>query len=516
MQGLLSGIALALGYGLGVFVDWLWGYLEMPKARARLRTVLVSISVCCVTALVGIALWRLTTWQDSVRTLMGMPTVEAYRFRVVLIAVIAAVVFIMIAKGFRICFYAGARLATRIADRRVSYVVSTLLVGALLILMARGVLARFVLRAADAAFLRIDQYVDEDDIPRPHDALASGGPGSLISWETIGRRGKDFIVTGPNQQQLEEFWNVPALQPIRVYIGLRSAETDEDRAALALEELKRVGGFDRAVLIVATPTGTGWLEPGAVDTVEYLHSGDTAIVSMQYSYLPSWLTILVDPDRSIDSSRALFDKVYAYWRELPAETRPRLYLQGLSLGSLGSEACADLFTLFEAPIQGGVWSGPPFPSRKWASIVRDRSPGTPAWLPEFRDGTMVRFSGQERTHTDPASRWGPMRFVYIQYASDPMTFFSPSLLYRKPDWLSEPRGPDVSPHLRWYPLVTFLQVLCDLPMATNVPAGYGHNISPESYIDAWTAVTKPDISPEDIERLRMIFAAPEYQKADNS
>ena len=40
---------------------------------------------------------------------------------------------------------------------------------------------------------------------------------------------------------------------------------------------------------------------GAVDSIEYLHRGDTAIVSMQYSYLPSWITILVDPVRSIDS-----------------------------------------------------------------------------------------------------------------------------------------------------------------------------------------------------------------------
>jgi uncharacterized membrane protein len=65
----------------------------------------------------------------------------------------------------------------------------------------------------------------------------------------------------------------------------------EQRAELALEELKRVGGFSRSVLVVATPTGTGWLDPGAVDTVEYLHAGDTAIVSMQYSHLPSWITI---------------------------------------------------------------------------------------------------------------------------------------------------------------------------------------------------------------------------------
>jgi hypothetical protein len=118
----------------------------------------------------------------------------------------------------------------------------------------------------------------------------------------------------------------------------------EQRAELALEELKRVGGFSRSVLVVATPTGTGWLDPGAVDTVEYLHAGDTAIVSMQYSHLPSWITILIDPQRSRHAARALFDEIYGHWRTLPRDSRPKLYLHGLSLGSLGSEASADLFT----------------------------------------------------------------------------------------------------------------------------------------------------------------------------
>ena len=35
-----------------------------------------------------------------------------------------------------------------------------------------------------------------------------------------------------------------AVEPVRVYVGLRSADTPEIRAKLALEELKRVGGFE--------------------------------------------------------------------------------------------------------------------------------------------------------------------------------------------------------------------------------------------------------------------------------
>lgn len=36
-----------------------------------------------------------------------------------------------------------------------------------------------------------------------------------------------------------------------------------------------------------------------------------------------------------------------------------------------------------------------------------------------------------------------------------------------------------------------LQVGADLPVATNVPLGYGHNYSPSTYIDGWVAVTDP-------------------------
>jgi uncharacterized membrane protein len=100
-----------------------------------------------------------------------------------------------------------------------------------------------------------------------------------------------------------------------------------------------------------------------------------------------------------------------------------------------------------------------------------------------------------------------MRFVYLQHASDPMTFFSPRLAHQPPEWLAVERGPDVSPYLRWYPIVTFLQTAFDLPMATSVPHGYGHNFAASSYIDAWLAVTDPaGWKADDTVRLKQQFA----------
>ncbi|TWU40746.1 alpha/beta hydrolase [Novipirellula artificiosorum] len=511
VQGVLSGFALAIGYMVGLLLLWGWLFLELPQPKAKLETLSKRLTVIVVLLVSLLFTWQATQWQNSIRVRMEMePVPSAEPIYCVGIAVLVALVIIVLTRGLIRLGAVISRQLNRFLPRRISAAISTVLVVALTLFIANGVVARALLDAADGFFSHADELIDEG-IEQPTAAIASGGPDSLIDWETIGRRGKDFIAAGPTQKSISAQTGRVAIDPIRVYVGMRSEETVEARAKLALEELKRVRGFERSTLIIATPTGTGWLDPGAVDTVEYLHGGDTAIVTTQYSYLPSWITILIDPSRSMRSAQALFDEVYGYWKTLPKTERPRLYVQGLSLGSLGSEATPDLLTTFEDPIQGAVWSGPPFPSRQWAAIVRNRNPGSPEWLPTFRDQAMVRFTGQENA-LDDDKRWGPIRNVYIQHASDPMVWFSPNLAWHPPAWLKEPRGPDVSPSLRWYPIITFLQVAFDLPMATSVPIGYGHNYSPSSYIDAWIAVTQPEgWNDERIKELKTFFKSDETQ-----
>ena len=105
--------------------------------------------------------------------------------------------------------------------------------------------------------------------------------------------------------------------------------------------------------------------------------------------------------------------------------------------------------------------------------------------------------------TAPNAAWGPMRVVYLQYASDAVTFFDYCSFYREPDWMLAPRGPDVSSQLRWYPVVTLLQLMLDMFMATTAPIGYGHVYAPSHYIDAWIVLTDVlDRSPEEITRLK--------------
>lgn len=508
-QGLLSGFSIAAGYGLGVLVMLIYRYLELPEFSRRERRMAKRVTGACVGVVLLTFIWRMTVWQNSIRELMEMPELEtAYPFRTGLIALVFAFVLIGLGRMFVwVCRYLERRLE-RFVPRRVALALGVVIAVTLVFLLTNDLIVKQLLLAADSFFLNLDEYID-DELQQPTGLLATGSEESLIAWSTVGRQGKIFVTTGPTQDDIMQITQRAAMNPIRVYVGMRTRETPRERAQLALEELKRVGGFERSVLVVATPTGTGWLDPAAVDTLEYLHAGDTAIVSTQYSYLPSWITILVDPQRSIESSQALFDEIYAYWTTLPADSRPRLYLQGLSLGSFGSETTMDLLSIFEDPIQGAVWSGPPFPSHRWQGIIQNRNSDEPIWRPTFRDSRIVRFTGQEN-FLDEQQPWGPIRTVYIQYASDPMVWFSPDLLWKRPAWLQQPRGPDVSEHLTWYPIITFLQVAFDLPMATSVPNGYGHNYSPASYLDAWVAVTAPrDWSREDTENLKAYFASRE-------
>ena len=122
---------------------------------------------------------------------------------------------------------------------------------------------------------------------------------------------------------------------------------------LSLDELKRQHGFERQLRsIVVTPTGTGWIDPSAMDAVEYLHDGDVASVAVQYSYLSSPLSLLFQPEYGAEAARALFAEIYGYWTTLPKDKRPRLYLHGLSLGAMNSEKSAELFETIGDPIAG--------------------------------------------------------------------------------------------------------------------------------------------------------------------
>jgi uncharacterized membrane protein len=473
-QGLEAGIAFALLYGIGAGASALWAWLELPVAGDRHRRAFLAMSILLCLVLVGYGLARETGWQNDVRRAMGMVAVSA---RVpVLIAVVSVPVALFLI-GLGRLFNASATLISarlaRLVPRRIALLVGFAIAAALFWSIGNGLLLRTALHLLDSSYRRIDALLPAE-LSAPDDSSKSGSSKSLVSWASLGARGRERVLAAPSKADISSLTAGSAIEPIRVYVGLNSAETIEQRAELALAELKRVRAFDRAMLVVATPTGTGWVDPAGMAPLEILQRGDVASVSVQYSYLPSWLSLLIEPDYGSDTARAVFHLMYDYWRTLPKERRPRLYLFGLSLGARNSDLSADFFDVIADPYQGALWVGPPWDSMTWRKVTAKRAAGSPVWLPRFRDESLFHFLTQRNELSEVNPRWGPMRMVFLQYPSDPIVFFETASLWRPPAWMKQPRAPDVAPEIRWIPVVTFVQQICDLMTATTTARGVGH------------------------------------------
>ena len=375
----------------------------------------------------------------------------------------------------------------RIARRRVGRPLALVATVGVLVLALAGLVA-VVLRVVDGI------YADRNGLPaasatEPASAHRSAGAGSAIAWDTLGRHGANFVGGGPDAAEIAALTGLEAREPIRVYAGLASAPTIEERARLVVAELERTGAFERSVLVVATSTGSGWLEPQTVDAIEFLHAGDTAIASIQYAYTPSWVSFVFDPDAPVEASRVLFEAVEARWRTLPADTRPKLISYGLSLGAHGSQALFDDVGAVRARTDGALFVGSPNGSSLWRALQAARNPGTPAWQPVLDDGREVRWMSQDGDQHRPAGTWTAPRVLYLQHATDPVTWLGPELLWRSPEWLErDQRASDISDSMIWMPVVTGVQVTIDKLGGEAVPARHGHNFG-DVVLPGWREVT---------------------------
>lgn len=491
LQGLVSGVLTATGYGLGVLVVWLAGKLVRRPLPGPTPVAWAWLAATAGVAIV-VFLYLGADWQHEIHQLMGMAPPSRFGFLVVL--PLAAVVASGLVGLIRLLRTAARRLGTLLA-RWIPAATATVLSGLVVIALAAGVLNGVVLdglfTVTDEMFRTVNDETEPDAQP-PDDPHRSGGPGSLVSWASLGNQGRIFVSGAPSVGELERFGGPGAQDPIRAYVGLESAPTSRQRAQLAVQELQRTGAFSRRVLCVITTTGTGWVNEQGVTPLEYMYNGDTALVALQYSYLPSWISFLVDKERAREAGRDLFNQVYGVWSRLPPERRPRLLVFGESLGSFGTESAFSGVDDIRNRVDGMLLVGPPNRNELWREFVADREPGSTETLPVYERGTTIRFAADPATDLGrPSTPWETPRTVYLQHASDPIVWWAPRLLVSRPDWLSEPRGSDVLPAMRWIPFVTFWQVTTDMAFATGVPPGHGHNYGAAA-VTAWTEIVPPE------------------------
>lgn len=515
LLGITAGLSFAIGYGFGVAASWVWrGTVKREVSGRAKRYAWIMLAIVLSVTAVAYAVWT-ASWQNEVRRLVGETAFMGQDVVVVVgLAVVTAAVLIVIARGVRAAAGVIGRFAGRWVPARISTAVGVVTVALLIVFLYNGVLVRvFVVVSHNIS--RASNSRTDPGVTRPKSSVRSGGPDSLVAWETLGREGRNFVAGGPSRQELTEFNEKQADNPIRVYAGFDSAGTVVERAELAVRELERTGAFEREVLAVMTATGTGWIEPQSADSLEYVWNGDSALVSVQYSYLPSWISFLVDRQRASTAGRELFNAVYDKWSKLPPDDRPKLFAYGLSLGSFGAQAAFSGTDDLQNRTDGALFMGTPSFSQPWRQFTDGRDAGSPEWQPMYEGGRAVRFAAKAGDLKKPDTSWQKPRVVYMQHASDPVVWWNFDVLLSKPDWLKEPRGPDVSPDVQWYPFVTFAQLTLNQLSATTVPNGHGHNYG-DSTVGAWTALaTPPDWATEKSEVLqRMIDEYPRRNPLD--
>lgn len=501
-QAAMSAICTALGMAIGTLL----GDALKAGLRAAHRPITPPVTrgawrvigpLGLVVVVVGALLWP--RWQTDQRrgvSLGPLPAVQSVPMLVLTAVLLVVLVVIGRLVG------RGVRRIHRSLDARLPRLVATPLTVVLVLVLAsfvfRDVLAARFTSWADASFSLVDDTTSEGT-ERPAEPTVSGSPASLVAWDDLGRHGRDFVAQATTADELAEFHGTSRglLRPIRAYVGLKSGDSPEERAALAVRELERTEAFEREVLVVITVTGSGWVDPDAAVAIEQMYGGDTALVAQQYSYLPSWIASLLSPAASVETSSALFEAVHERWEREPEATRPRLVVFGQSLGSYGAEAAfagpdarASVANLV-ARTDGALFTGPTKDNAIWNQLVDAREPGSPVWLPVYDGGRHVRFANRDPEVPPLDPDWAEPRILYIQHPTDPVTFWNVPTLWRPPEWMDHPRGIGVPDRGRWFPVVTFTQGVFDLMAGFGAPPGYGHDYRLD-FVAGWATVAPPD------------------------
>ena len=430
--GIIGGITAAIGYGIGVLAGMTVRRLCLrgrawwpprPPVRHALVASVVALSTAASVAMVVPA----AAWQRRVAALMGIegPSAVGY-LRTLLVAILTAGVLIAAARMVKGAIRSVSRLLIRRwhVNDEVATFVGTAIVVILLVTLVNGVLVQGFIASARAVF-QPQNSTTRPGVAQPQQAERSGNPDSFAAWDTLGFQGRNFVGTGPHAVELSELNGRPAKEPIRIYAGLQSADTTESQVAVLVSELQRTHAFDRKLLVIIPTTGTGWVDPVAARSIESMYDGDTVLVALQYSYLPSWISFLADRRTSVEAGKAMVDAIHQRWLQWPAAHRPRLALFGESLGSMaGQGAFGYLPDIEEMNFSSVLWVGPPNASRIWKALTVRRDPGTPEVQPRYDNGRTVRFaqaSSPAEIAAVAAPPWPGTRVLFLQHASDPAT-----------------------------------------------------------------------------------------------
>lgn len=366
--------------------------------------------------------------------------------------------------------------------------------------VAGGVLAR------DAMLVKLSntgRAIDHGFSAPPTDPNVSGSPASRVPLAALGREGARFVGTVTTAQDVRAVLGEARIaEPVRVFVGVDAAPTVEARVQLALDELRRTGAFDRSVLLIQAPAGSGYANATPSDVLEILTRGDTATVSIGYGLLPSFLS-LDAVALAARTQRLLIDAITA---ELAGRARtPRLLAYGESLGAKVQQAAipAGLVDMDHAGIDAALWVGTP------GGTASD----------DFHAHCAASSVTVDRPEQIPAHfTAGRPRVWFLEHDGDPVVRFRPDLAWERPAWLAvgEPRGRNVPADMTWKPGITWAQALVDTLFATNIKPGDFQSRGHDYRADLGAVVTAAfgfDVDAEVAQRLDDHLRELEVQRA---
>lgn len=493
-----SGILVACGYVAGVVVQ------NVAQLVIRLTGLTISASEPVELGFrIGIgalfALWWIYAVVQSYRrarkaaALVNMPgeTFGEYLLGTAGAVVVSWMLLRIVGALNRLCWMLIASLDAHM-PRPAAIVVSMVILFAIMFFLTSKVILRggigFFRRKAEQLNMRTARGIYQPVVPE-----RSASPASSVTWESVGGQGRVFLGRGPSRLDIAQVCGGVAMEPIRVYSGMPTGGSGiEQAAATVVAELHRTGAFDRAVILIAASTGSGWVDEWQVQPLEFLTRGNCATASLQYSYVPSALNWLTGLEPAQEASAALFAAVRAELDLMDEADRPALFVCGESLGAFASQSVFESFEDVLARVDGALWVGTPSFTPMHAALTAARHKGSPEVAPVVHNARRVRFVNEPSDlRTDLYGRelgpWGFPRVVYAQHPSDPVVWWTNKLIWTQPDWLRERAGRDVSLNVEFTRFATYIQVLADLPVAGTAPGGHGHTYH-EELIPLWRGI----------------------------
>lgn len=493
-----SGVLSAVGYIVGLTIQRFYA-LVVPRLGVEI-TAPQSVSIAFrAVLLLGFFLWFLRWLLQSYRErkranhLVGMrgETLGEY-----LLGTFCAFILMLALLGIAWGLQWIGRAIVSVLSRWMHMVFALALSLLILVVIVYALTSQVLLKLGINFFTRHARKMNNrtaKGIVQPQVPERSGSPQSRSSWRAVGGQGRVFLGRGPSRADIEAVTGCSAMEPIRVYAGMpEEGQSLQSAADLVVEELHRTGAFDRAVILIATSTGSGWVDEWQVQPLEYLTRGNCATASMQYSFVPSSINFLTDLDVSEEAAVILFETIRRAVDEIPEDRRPALFVCGESLGAYASQHVFSGIVDVLSRTDGALWVGTPAFTPMHAELTVIRHRGSPEVAPVVANGRHVRFVNvPENLWSDVYGRelgdWNYPRVVYAQHPSDPVVWWNSELVWHKPDWISEKVDGDVSPHMQYTRGATYIQVLVDMPVAGTAPGGHGHTYH-EELIPLWEAI----------------------------